>query len=209
MKRLPMLLAATAFAVAALGSTPVGHAVGSTISPFAKRAGFAVNAGSVNGIKASRRPEPGKLLPLGKDGKFPASVVAGGAAGPEGPKGEKGDRGERGLAGPKGETGPRGPGGPQGPVGRAGPRGPSGISSLEYRIEGKDVAAKSKATWSVDCPSGKKVLGGGVSSADLNVAIRQTAPLDDGAGWLATVENQRQERAITVYVWATCGIVER
>src|SRR6266568_3424761 len=107
-RRLPIVLATTALAVAVLGSTSVGGAVGSAVSPFAthaQRADFAKNAGAVSGIKASKRPRAGFLLPLGKNGKFPASVAVGG---PAGPKGEKGDQG---VPGPTGKNGTQGPAG--------------------------------------------------------------------------------------------------
>ncbi len=59
MKRLPLVLSATALVVAVFGSTPVGHAVGSAIPAFAKSAGYAKQAGNasaLNGIKASKQP---------------------------------------------------------------------------------------------------------------------------------------------------------
>ena len=112
MKRLPLVLSATALVVAVFGSTPVGHAVGSAIPAFAKSAGYAKQAGNasaLNGIKASKQPRPGMLVPLGADGKFPSSVGLVGPAGPAGPKGDRGDRGETGAVGPKGAAGPAGP----------------------------------------------------------------------------------------------------
>jgi hypothetical protein len=99
-QRLAIILSATALAVALLGSTPAGQAIVSQVSAFAKHAktaDFAKNAGAVDGLKASTRPRPGRLLALGKDGKFPLSV---GQKGPPGPKGEKGDRGAQGPPGP-------------------------------------------------------------------------------------------------------------
>ena len=125
MKRLPLVLSTTALVVAVFGSTPVGHAVGSAIPAFAKSAGYAKQAGNasaLNGIKASKQPRAGTLLPLGADGKFPVSV---GAVGPAGPKGEKGEKGETGAAGQKGATGATGA---AGAVGARGPAGPSGVS---------------------------------------------------------------------------------
>lgn len=68
-----------------------------------KRAVFADNAGSVNGIKASRKPRAGRLVPLGADGRFSASVV------PSGGRGPRGTEGPRGPTGPQGAIGPRGP----------------------------------------------------------------------------------------------------
>jgi hypothetical protein len=69
--------------IAVLGSTPLGEAAGDLaggVVPRAKRADYAVNAGAVNGIKASRAPRPGFLVPLGADGKLPASAVVGAVA---------------------------------------------------------------------------------------------------------------------------------
>ena len=123
MRRLPLVLSATALVVAVFGSTPVGHAVGSAIPAFAKSAGYAKQAGNasaLNGIKASKQPRAGRArCPLGADGKFPSSVGLVGPAGPAGSKGDRGDRGETGAVGPKGATGPAGPVGARGPSGRA------------------------------------------------------------------------------------------
>jgi hypothetical protein len=44
----------------------------------------------VGGIGASKKPKPGKLLPLGKNGKFPASVLPGTVKGPPGAEGATG-----------------------------------------------------------------------------------------------------------------------
>ena len=107
MRRLPFMLSAAALVVAVLGSTPVGHAVGSQVPLFAKKAGYANRAGNaatLNGLKASKLPRPGLLLPLAADGKFPASV---GQVGPAGPKGDKGDKGDRGESGARGADGQR------------------------------------------------------------------------------------------------------
>jgi hypothetical protein len=71
---------------------------------------FAKNAAKVGGIGASKKPKPAKLLALGRNGKFPASVVPGGV---------------KGTPGTEGARGPAGPVGPQGPPGTVGPRGPN------------------------------------------------------------------------------------
>jgi hypothetical protein len=55
----------------ALAATPVGDAATKVV----RRALFAQNAGAVNGIKASKHPVAGRLLPLGSTGQFPASVL--------------------------------------------------------------------------------------------------------------------------------------
>jgi hypothetical protein len=83
---------------------------------------------------------------VGKSGKLPASI---GAVGPAGPAGAKGDKGPKGD---KGSTGAAGP---------AGPAGPPGISG--YQIVAGTVSSDTSLFHSkeVDCPAGKKALGGG------------------------------------------------
>jgi Collagen triple helix repeat (20 copies) len=111
-RTLPLFLGA--LAVASLAASPLGEAAGRTVAAFAR------NAGAVNGIKASRKPAAGRLLPLGRNGKFPASVVPV-ARGARGADGAPGAPGPQGAPGPSGERGPAGPGGPVGPAGPAGP----------------------------------------------------------------------------------------
>ena len=60
---------------------------------------YAANAGAVGGIRASRTARAGYLVPLGANGKFPASV---GQAGPAGPARPAGTQGPAGPAGPSG-----------------------------------------------------------------------------------------------------------
>jgi len=117
-------LAGAALALAVIAASPAGGAARRSITAFA------ANAGAVNGIKASRTPKPGRLVPLGKNAKLPASVVptARGARGPAGPPG---------AAGP---AGPQGPTGPQGPAGATGAAGP-GAAKLSYDVPSNTPAA--------------------------------------------------------------------
>jgi len=62
----------------------------------------ALNANAVDGLSASKSPQPGKLLALDGRARFPSSVLT---AAPRGP---------RGAQGPAGATGPAGPTGPSG-----------------------------------------------------------------------------------------------
>lgn len=103
MKRDPVarLLALGALLVAVLGATPVGNAVAGAASSVL----FAQNAGAVNGIQAARKPTAGKLLPLDKNGKLPASVVRQGPQGRPGPQGAQGRQGSVGPIGPAGTGG--------------------------------------------------------------------------------------------------------
>ena len=112
-RTLPVVVGA--FALVLLAWSPIGDAAGRSVASFAR------NAGAVNGIKASRKPVPGRLLPLGRNGKFPSPVVpmmrgARGADGVQGPRGPDGAAGSAGAQGPAGHAGPPGPPGPPGPA---------------------------------------------------------------------------------------------
>jgi hypothetical protein len=119
--RIIAALAGAALALAAVAASPAGGAARRTITAFA------ANAGAVNGIKASRTPKPGRLVPLGKNAKLPASVVPTA-------------RGARGATGPQGAPGPQGPAGPSGPAGATGPAGP-GAAKLSYDVPSNTPAA--------------------------------------------------------------------
>ena len=96
-QRLPLILSATALIVALVGSTPLGHAAESVlgqVTPRAKRADFAANAGKLNGHRSSVNPTAGQIPVLDKDAKLPASI---GAVGPAGPKGDPGPAGATGY----------------------------------------------------------------------------------------------------------------
>ena len=124
-QRLPVVLSAAALVVAVLSATPNGFA-GSAV----RVALFAKNAAKVGGIAASKKPKAGKLLPLGKNGKFPASVLPLSVRGPIGPAGPEGARGPAGSAGPQGAQGTQGLRGFKGTTGPAGPQGTTGVQGL-------------------------------------------------------------------------------
>lgn len=81
-----------------LAATPAVGAAGRSIVAFAR------NAGAVGGIKASRTPKAGRLVPLGRNAKLPSSVVPT-VRGPQGPIGPAGPQGSQGVAGPPGPAG--------------------------------------------------------------------------------------------------------
>ena len=211
-RRLPIVLSAAALTVAVFGGTPAGHALGSVVAPFAKRAGYATNAGAVGGVKVSARPVPGRLLPLGRNGKFPASVGLAGPAGPQGLQGPKGDRGADGIAGPRGPAGTPGARGATGATGSAGPagpqglRGPSGFADVQYHIEHLSIPAHQSAAWSAACTAGTKATGGGVATdgSPLYARIAESAPADDGSGWGVVVVNEGAT-ALSEYAWVACA----
>ena len=81
--RLPLMLSAAALAVALLSNGPlvsaasgvVRHALFADKARIAAQANFAKTAGAINGIKASRTPKAGRLIPLNASSLLPASVV--------------------------------------------------------------------------------------------------------------------------------------
>lgn len=92
---------AATLAVALLGWTPLGQAAGGAVTkvvPFAKVAGFANNAGALNGHSASRRPKAGQIPILNTSGKLPASIGAVGLAGATGAAGAPGVSGYQQVA---------------------------------------------------------------------------------------------------------------
>jgi Collagen triple helix repeat (20 copies) len=227
-ERLPLVLSVVALVVAVFGSTPLGRAVVSAVPPFAKHArtaDFATNAGAVNGLKASKRPRAGWLVALGKNGKFPISVVQAaptvpttgtgspGPRGPTGPKGSVGPKGPTGSKGPKGPTGARGPTGAQGlqgtagTAGAAGAQGPPGISNWQYVVVGKTLNSGTSARWAAECPSGLKVLGGGITGADDgSYIVSEDGPDGLATGWVTWAYNGAPF-TLTAYVWAICATV--
>jgi hypothetical protein len=88
---------ATVIATIALvvAAAPVGQAA----TGWVKRALYARNAGSVDGIRASRTPHKGNLIALPASGKLPLSILPAslkGARGPAGPAGADGTDGSGG-----------------------------------------------------------------------------------------------------------------
>ena len=146
-----------------------------------------------------------------------------GAPGPAGPKGEtgaKGETGPKGEAGAKGETGPAGPVGPEGAPGPMGPQGPPGprlpgaISGYSYHTEGHTIGPDDWESWGVDCPAGKRALGGGVAASGqlvgnfLHSAVVSSAPTGPaGTGWSVTYSNDYDAGKVTAYVWVICATV--
>lgn len=170
-KRLPLILSVTALVVALLGSTSLGSAALNAIVPFAKRSGFAKNAGAVNGIKASKLPRAGWLVPLGTGGKFPPSVGQVGPTGAAGPQGPKGDAGSQGA---KGDTGTGG---------ATGAAGAAGATNVVQRF-GTSVSVPdgSIGTAFASCNAGERAVGGGFFTQAPGVeASRPSGPLSNGA----------------------------
>jgi len=139
--RLPIALSAAALVVAVLGVTPLGQAAADAVK-IVPKAMFANNAAKVDGLSASRAPKAGQLVALGRDGKFPGSVIPRsiavvvdqegprGPAGAQGPEGKQGPAGALGPAGAKGDTGAAGAKGDTGPAGAKGDPGAAGAAGV-------------------------------------------------------------------------------
>jgi hypothetical protein len=162
-----VVLAGAVLALTALAATPAGGAAGRSI------AAFAINAGAVNGIKASRAPKAGRLVPLGRNAKLPASVVPT-------------LRGARGPAGPPGPPGPQGLSGQQGSTGAPGPPGPPGTAGPGAAKLNLDVPANTPVATILTL--GGLILRGACSSAgDTTITARST--LDNGRIHVAAVDD--------------------
>jgi hypothetical protein len=143
----------------ALAATPIADAATSKskkakakATPAVAHAKYADNADKVNNYKASLHPTPDTLLPLGTDGKFPASVIPSSAAG---------------------KTGPQGPAGPQGAPGPSGLNSP-GVVTVVFQANGTSTDPQTGAA-EATCAAGTKVLGGGFNDLTRTVPALNTA----------------------------------
>ena len=185
---------------------------------FAALGGSAYAAATVTGKNIKDGTVTGrdvKNSSLGSNKLSPSAVSSlKGQPGPAGPQGEKGAPGSAGATGPagptgpKGETGATGPAGPQGPQGSRGLPGPSGISGWEYRVSdpGLRLGTYGHGTTRVSCSSGKKALGGGLSSTSPLVSASTDRPIEPGSGWVVTAYSI-EVVPVTVYAWVICANV--
>ncbi len=78
-----------------------------------------------------------------------------------------------------------GPAGPTGPAGATGPVGPTGITGHEVVTLGGILPVGVRdGSFTLTCPAGKKVLGGGVSTFNKDIQITANTPLDGGTQWI-------------------------
>ncbi len=105
--------------------------------------------------------------------------------------------------GPQGRQGPRGY---TGATGATGTPGASGVSGWEMRQATGATDSSSPKAVAVDCPPGKKVVGGGgYASGSLSVAIRGSWPYDTGTGWsVSGLELSPTAENWFVVVYAIC-----
>lgn len=178
---------------------------------FAALGGSAYAAGTITGKNIKDGTITGmdvKNRSLGAEKLSSAALTAlANARGPAGTQGPNGAAGPTGATGPTGPRGATGSAGPQGPAGPAGPAGPSGIGGWEYRVsDGVVVPPSVGRDAQANCPAGKKALGGGASSTGQVTFVVNSAPTDDGTGWVVhsrNTDNQSQ----TLYAWVICANV--
>lgn len=91
--------------------------------------------------------------------------------------------------------------------------GPSAsVSGWQLLTAGMTIAPQQYRTWQVDCPSGKKAVGGGVtywSGAVADARIVKSAPGGKGGNrWVVGVYNDgRDGMTAPYYAWAICARV--
>lgn len=170
--------------------------------------------GSAGTIKACASKANGSLRAVGPRASCRTSerALTWNVSGPRGAAGPVGAQGTPGAAGPQGPAGAQGPAGPAGP---AGPTGPAATLALSY--PSASFANPSTAQYGtgidfgeVGCPSGRRVVGGGVHTSGVKQLVNETYPTDGtGSGnagdvaWGATVVNPGPT-AETFTVYAVC-----
>ena len=114
------------------------------------------------------------------------------------------------TAGPAGIQGPPGPQGPTGPQGPQGPQGIPGISGLERVVAGagnKIYARGAVIGATATCPTGKKLVGGGAATNNVNIVIMQSYPDLGGNSWQVIAESTSRQLA-SVAAYALCAYVQ-
>ncbi len=164
------------------------------------------------------RGDPGASGATGPQGPIGPSGPAG-ATGPAGAKGDKGDAGPQGPVGPAGATGPAGPTGPQGPRGLEGPQGPQGLQGPSGPLSGYEKVSSSPttiddnvfATATANCPSSKRVVGGGYlgsgsTSNNSFLVVVSSGPNSANTAW-QVVARTNSSGTYTLTAYAFCANV--
>jgi hypothetical protein len=103
------------------------------------------------------------------------------------------------------------PKGPQGPAGAAGPQGPPGTSGVQQISSTGPSNSTGSKSFQVDCPSGKRALGGGgtLTGATTNTFLSTNRPSDAGTGWVAGGRESSGGNAgnWAVQTWVVCATV--
>lgn len=144
-----------------------------------------------------------------------------GSQGPQGIQGEKGDPGPQGPEGLQGLRGLQGENGEKGDTGATGPAGPSGISGYEVIVGERTVRPRHNEGATAYCSPGKRPLGGGGASLDLDILTDFVISegfrgpdqpglfnQNDVKGWGASAFNGDFFTSYKIVVFAICANVE-
>ena len=103
---------------------------------------------------------------------------------------------------------PAGPRGPVGPVGPAGPAGPAGLTGAERVDATSPSNSTSTRTMTVACPTGKRLLGGGVRLNPVlaQLAVQQSFPDDDNVYRASVREVTATALNWSITVFAVCAV---
>jgi hypothetical protein len=151
------------------------------------------HGGNTTLIHACVNNTSGEIKIVGANSNCPSNFRAldwniQGPAGQQGPIGPVGPVGPVGPQGLQGEQGPQGEPGPQGLQGIQGPAGISGLEIVQVNTAPQDTA---RIDVIIECPAGKKVLGGGYATAgnNLNTSIAANGPATSSHWAVTAVTN--------------------
>ena len=174
------------------------------------------HGGNIALIHACVNNTSGEIKIVGANSNCPSNYRAldwniQGPAGQQGPIGPVGPIGPQGLQGERGLQGEQGPQGLPGQQGIQGIQGPAGISGLEIVTANSGNQDAARIDVSVECPSGKQVLGGGYSTYgnNLNTSITTSGP-NGSSQWVVTAvtNDYPNPRALwTLQAFAICANV--
>lgn len=63
------------------------------------------------------------------------------------------------------------------------PCGACGIAGYQVVVQPANLSAQQQRTITVQCPAGKKALGGGFGGTESNLQVFESRPMADGSGW--------------------------
>jgi hypothetical protein len=105
----------------------------------------------------------------------------------------------------RGDQGPPGDQGPQGDVGAPGQPAFRGTTQV-VSPAGVDVPPGEDGVVVAACPTGTRVISGGVASLPTTdvMAVRVSEPVTGGTGWASVVHNESGDLTFTAFGWAVC-----
>jgi hypothetical protein len=103
------------------------------------------------------------------------------------------------------QAGPAGPIGPAGPTGPAGPAGLSGLERIDTTSASNSVGSKTQTT---TCPTGKRLLGGGVrvNPGLVQLGVVQSYPDNDNTYRATVREVTATATSWSITVFAVCAV---